>query len=82
MPPHRFNLLYKDYYDRLGIHFGFHVGIATDARSNIDVDGARTILDRVAGRQLDRQLPVEARAMTVSPNSVIVSGGAKSQNQV
>ena len=50
MPPHRFNLLYKDYYDRLGIHFGFHVGIATDAGWNVDVDGARTILDRVAER--------------------------------
>lgn len=50
MPPNRFNLLYKDFCDRLGIHFGFHVGAATEAGWDVDVEGAQRIIDRVADR--------------------------------
>lgn len=50
IPPDRFTLLFKDFCDRLGINFGFHVGVATESGWDVDLGGALRIIDRVAAR--------------------------------
>src|SRR5690606_17606470 len=45
MPPDRFNLLYKDFCDRLDLVFGFHVGCTTPAGWEIDLPGLLRLVD-------------------------------------
>jgi Glycosyltransferase 61 len=46
MPPHRFNLLLKDYCDRLDLRFGFHVGVQREDAWEIDLPGLLRLVDR------------------------------------
>lgn len=50
IPPDRFNLLIKDFADRLGIAYGFHVGVPSETGWDVDLPGALRILDRMSSR--------------------------------
>jgi len=49
IPPNRFNLLFKDFFDRLGIRFGFHVGTMNETGWEVAVDGAKSIIEHMEG---------------------------------
>lgn len=53
MPPDRFNLLLKDFCDRLGIRLGFHVGVPGAGGWRVDVDGMRRVIERLDRTPVD-----------------------------
>jgi hypothetical protein len=46
IPPDRFGLWLKDFADRLGFRFGFHVGRAVADGWEVDIDALRRLVDR------------------------------------
>lgn len=47
MPPARFTLILRDFFDRLGISFGFHVGVPRDDGTwAVEVDAVERIVER------------------------------------
>lgn len=45
MPPNHFNLVLKDFVDRLGLRLGFHVGTQDDEGWTVDLDAIRRLAD-------------------------------------
>jgi len=48
MPPTGFNVLFEDFQDRLGIHFGVHIDRATGTGWTVGVDGSHRAHDGVS----------------------------------
>lgn len=49
IPPARFSLLLRNFFDRLGISFGFHIGVpGADGMWTVEIDVVKRIVDRTA----------------------------------